>query len=169
MVAVIVVAGLGLGIGFFLAGLTAGNGGPLPASTDLQPQPARTYWSPLVSNGQPPTDVLDNLEVPVGSVSTGYLNRDAGVGQYDREAGFFVPVSPDDVLGFYGLELPSLGWRIRATARTRDGQGRQILAYRFSQDSYEWQLKVVVGPGRRGPARGCNLSLEAFQVSEDAG
>lgn len=169
MVLVIVVAGVGLGIGLFAANFTKGNGGPLPSTTDLQPEPAAPFWAPILYKGQPPSDVISNLEVPVGAVSTGYDNLDAGVGQYDRKAAFFAPVAPADVLGFYALELPALGWRIRATGTLRNSPGRQILAYRFSRDSYEWQLKVVAAPATRGPARGTAFSLEAFQVSEDAG
>jgi hypothetical protein len=165
----VIVAGIGLGVGFFAASLTGAPAVTLPTRTDLTPQPAATLWQPIVYKGQPPADVLSNLSVPAGAVSTGYDNRDAGVGQYDRLARLFIPAGRDDVLAFYALQLPGQGWKVRGAASTAGGRGRQVLAYRFSSDSFQWQVKVTVVPATRSGVAGTALSLEVWQLSEDEG
>jgi hypothetical protein len=164
---VVIVGGVGLGLGLFLANLTKGNGGPLPSTTTLMPESAAPFWKPIMESGQPPADVVGNIQVPVGAVSTGYDNLDGGITQYDRRASFFVPASTSDILGFYALQLPATGWKVRATATIRGHAGRQLLAYRFSKDSYEWQLKIAAEPATRAGTAGTSLTVEAFQVSED--
>jgi len=84
-----------------------------------------------------------------------------------------VPATPTDVEGFYGAELPAVGWRIRAVAYTADRLGRQVLAYRFSRDSYEWDAKIEIDPvsggTSAGTTAGTRLSVELYQVSDDEG
>ena len=165
----VVLAGVGLGVGFFAASITGSTPRTLPSTTDLSPRSAAPLWQPILNQGQPPSDVVANLSVPVGAVSTGYDNKDAGVSQYDRAADFFVPAGQNDVLGFYALQLPGLGWKIRAAAATSDKRGTQVLADRFSRDSFQWQVEVTVEPGVRGGVRGTRLSLEVTQLSDDEG
>lgn len=162
-------AGLGLGIGIFAAQLTRSAPVTLPDSTNLDPQPAAPLWQPIVHGGQPPADVVSNLSVPTGTVSTGYLNRDAGVSQYDRVADFFVPAPVNDVLGFYALQLPGLGWKIRAATAVSGGHGTRVLAVRFSRDSFQWQVEVTVNPTTRSGRAGSSLALEVTQLADDEG
>lgn len=164
-----VLAGVGLGVGIFAASLTSSTPRTLPSTTDLSPRPAAPLWGPIMNKGQPPSDVVSNLSVPSGAVSTGYDNKDAGLSQYDRVAELWVPAGPNDVLGFYALQLPGLGWQIRAAAATSDKRGTQVLADRFSRDSFRWQVQVTVEPGVRGGVHGTRLSLEATQLSDDEG
>lgn len=166
---VVLLAGIGLGVGFFVASLTGSSPVTLPSRTDLSPRAASPLWQPLVHKGQPPVDVLDNLSIPSGATSTGYESRDAGVSQYDRLARLFVPAGRDDVLGFYAVQLPGQGWKIRAATSTAGGRGRQVLAYRFSSDSFQWQVEVTVVPATRAGVGGTALTLEVWQLSEDEG
>jgi hypothetical protein len=168
-VLVVLLAGIGLGVGFFVASLTSSSPVTLPSRTDLSPRPVAPLWQPLLYKGQPPVDVLDNLSVPAGAVSTGYDNRDAGVSQYDRLAHLFVPAGRDDVLGFYAVQLPGQGWKIRGASSTAGGRGRQVLAYRFSSDTFQWQVEVTVTPATRAGVAGTALTLEVWQLSEDEG
>jgi hypothetical protein len=169
----VVVLGVGLGVGFFITQLRSPSAPPLPSTTDLAPVPIAAAWQPMVHVGQPPADVLGNMVVPTGATATGFHNKDQGVGQYDRSVDFFVPAGEADVEGFYGAELGAIGWKIRAVAYTNDHQGRQVLAYRFSSDSYEWdaQLTIDNGTGRTsvGTTPGTLLTVELYQVSDDEG
>lgn len=159
-------AAVGLGIGFLAATLhqTAHR---LPTTTDLSPRPAGAVWAPIEHFGQPPSDVLNNLVIPQIAVSTGYDNLDANAGQYDRSATFFVASSTSDVLGFYNVELPGLGWKLRGSGPTRDHRGTILLAYRFSQDSFTWQVQISVEPVTRAGGHGTKLTVEAYQQTED--
>ena len=167
------VGGVGLGVGFFLTQLHSPNAPPLTTRTDLAPSAIETDWHPMLHVGQPPSDVIGTMVVPLKAIVTGYHNRDQGVQQYDRSLDLFVPAPPIDVEGFYGSELPALGWRIRAVAYSGNRQGRQVLGYRFSRDSYEWDARIVVDPGTRstptGTESGTSLTVELYQVSDDEG
>jgi len=73
------------------------------------------------------------------------------------------------VLGFYAVQLPGQGWKIRASDSTSGGRGRQVLAGRFSADTFQWQVEVTVVPATRNGVSGTNLALEVWQLSEDEG
>ncbi|MHB1924506.1 MAG: hypothetical protein ACYCSJ_07440 [Acidimicrobiales bacterium] len=163
---VVVVGAVGLGIGFLLPAILNAKPQRLPATTDLSPQPGAPFWTPILNQGEPPSDVLAGLVVPQGAKVTSYDNLDGGTSQYDRKATFFVAAPSSDVLGFYNLELPSLGWKLRGAAPTRDHKGTIILAYRFSRDSYEWQLQVGSEPTVNNGKPGSKLSIEAYQTSD---
>ncbi|MHB1447018.1 MAG: hypothetical protein ACYCZV_15390 [Acidimicrobiales bacterium] len=164
---VVVVGAVGLGIGFLLPAVLNAKPQHLPATTNLSPEPGASFWTPILNQGEPPSDVLQNLVVPQGAKVTSYANLDGGAGQYDRSATFFVDAPSTDVLGFYNLELPSLGWKLKGAAPTKDHKGTIILAYRFSSDSYEWQLQVGSEPMVSNGQSGSKLTIEAYQVSDE--
>lgn len=159
---------VGLGLGFFLSDLGA-KPVHLPTTTDLAPVSAQQAWRPMDYNGYPPADVMAGIVIPSTAAVTGYDNIDRGATQYDRSVTFFVPASERDTLGFYAIELPSLGWKIRNANPTPDGRGTRLLAYRYSSDSYEWDLQVSIEPAARGGRSGSQLVIETYQVSDANG
>lgn len=160
-------AAVGLGIGFMLPAILNSSPQHLADTTSLIPEPAQPYWKPILYGGEPPSDVLGNLVVPQGVKSTGYDNLDGDVTQYDRSAIFFVAASKSDVIGFYDVELPALGWKIRGAAPTRDHKGTTVLAYRFSKDSYQWDVQVSAEPSTLHGRSGTKLTVEAYQEDDD--
>ena len=158
---------VGLGMGFLLPAILNTKPQRLPATTNLSPEPGASFWTPILNQGEPPSDVLQNLVVPQGAKVTSYDNLDGGTSQYDRRATFFVAAPSSDVLGFYNLELPSLGWKLRGAAPTKDHRGTIILAYRFSSDSYGWQLQVGSEPTLNNGKSGSKLTIEAYQTADD--
>ena len=165
---IVVVGAVGLGIGFLLPAILNAKPQHLPTTTNLSPEPGASFWTPILNQGDPPSDVLQNLVIPQGAKVTSYDNLDGGTSQYDRSATFFVAASSTDVLGFYNVELASLGWKLRGAAPTKDHKGPTILAYRFSHDSYEWQLQVGAEPTVSNGSSGSKLTIEAYQTSDDA-
>lgn len=167
LVAFLVIAGgVGLGIGFFATSLRSKEV-HLPTTTTLDPQPASAAWKPIDFEGEPPSDVMGSLVIPADAVVVGYDNIDGNVSEYDRSATFFVPAPTRDTLGFYALELPSLGWKVQNANSTPDGRGTRLLAYRSSSDTYQWDLQVSVEPTVRSGHSGTRLILEAYQVDDD--
>lgn len=164
-----VIGAVGLGIGFLLPSILNARPRPLPVTTDLSAQPAATLWTPILYKGEPPGDVLQNLVVPQGGKVVSYDNLDGGTSQYDRSVTLWVRSDPSDVLGFYHLELPALGWKLRGAAPTADHKGTTILAYRFSHDSYEWQVQASAEPQTRNGVAGTKVVVEAYQQSDDEG
>jgi hypothetical protein len=167
VVLAIVILGAALGIGFAADAVFTAKPQHLPTATNLTPKAASGYWTPILNGGEPPSDVLGGLVVPSSAMVTGYDNLDGGGGQYDRSATFFVPAGQEDVIAFYNVELPALGWKLRGAAPTRDGLGTSILAYRFSTDSFQWQVQVGVEPGNHAGRSGSKLTLEAYQLDDD--
>lgn len=166
---VVVIGAVGLGIGFLLPSILNARPRQLPATTDLSPEPASALWAPILYQGEPPSDVLANIVVPRGAEGFSYDNLDGGTSQYDRSMTLWVRSDPSDVLGFYHLELPALGWKLRGAAPTQDHKGTTILVYRFSHDSYEWQVQASAEPQTRHGTAGTKVVLEAYQQSDDEG
>ncbi|MHB8497437.1 MAG: hypothetical protein ACYDES_05460, partial [Acidimicrobiales bacterium] len=54
----------------------------------VQLTPATSALSSIVSDGQPPTDILANLAVPAGSSFVRMHNSDHGLSQFDRTVTF---------------------------------------------------------------------------------
>jgi hypothetical protein len=165
---VVIVGAVGLGIGFLLPSILHAKPRQLPTTTDLSPQPASTIWTPIVYQGEPPSDVLSNLVVPQGARVVSYDNLDGSTSQYDRSVTLWVDTDPSDVLGFYHVELPALGWKLRGAAPTADRKGTIILGYRFSKDSYQWQIHASAEPETRGGIAGSKVVVEAYQQSDEA-
>ena len=66
----------------------------------------------VVSEGQPPADILGNLAVPSGSPVVRTVNSDQGAGQFDRTVYFTSGLSSDQVVDAYLTVLPELGWKV---------------------------------------------------------
>jgi hypothetical protein len=168
---VIVVVGL---VGSALASNNSGAPTPgpahevtLPDGTSVTLTPASTALRSLVSEGQPPSDVLDHLVVPAGSRSTGTVNNSQSAGQYDETADFATSQAGDEVVDTFKAVLPKLGWQLLYTGPGLgvDRSGTEVLAKRGSSDGYEWEVGVVVSPTTA--AGTTPFSVEVFELSDD--
>ena len=149
-VAVMIVAGVGVGLtrgGGIGAGSSPPGSPPTPA---LGPRPAAPDFAPVRANGQPPSDVMDALVVPIGATPIRTTNYDQGNGPWDRGVSFTAVASSGQLLNFFRFELAANHWSTRTEATARGGPGTQILARHKSSDGYFWQVGVTV---RRAPGQ----------------
>jgi hypothetical protein len=166
----IVVVGL---VGSALTSNSSGKATPvlhevtLSDGTSMTLTPATTALRSLVSEGQPPSDIIGHLVVPAGSRPTGNVNNDQSAGQYDRTADFATSQAGDEVVDTFKAALPKLGWQViyAGPGLGTDQNGTEVLAKRGSSDGYEWEVGVVVSATT---ATGTTpFSVEVFELSDD--
>ncbi len=144
---------------------TAGPTGPVLRGTD-----SATIFKPLEHAGEPPTDILSQLPVPVAASVLGHQNHDRGNGVYDRELDLRVDASYAQVVEFYQTALVSHHWVIISQGPPRTGTGRQLLARRASSDGFYWEVAATVRPPDASPGTsttGTPLQLRLLEAEEE--
>jgi hypothetical protein len=149
IVAVVVFGGLALA-------LVGGNGAaPIPvtpgsklAGSPLAAVPAAPFLAPIVSDGEPPTAVINAVAVPSGSTKAKPPENVASDdGQFNSAVYLAVPATPADVLAFYKVELHHSGWGLEVFGESAvDGDGTELLYERAGPDGYYWEVAVIVTP-----------------------
>ncbi len=169
---VIVVVGL---VGSAIVTDTAGKASPtnvhhvtLSDGTLIALTPATTALRSMVTEGQPPWDILDNLAVPSGSRTTGTVNNAQSAGQFDETVSFATSQAGDEVIDTYKTLLPKLGWQViyDGPGLGHESSGTEVLAKRGSSDGYDWEVGVVVSPTTA--AGTTPFSVEVFELSDDS-
>jgi hypothetical protein len=124
------------------------SGVTVPGGTVVHLTPATTALHSIVSEGQPPEDILGALDVPAGSTITGTVDIDGGVGQFDHKVGFRTGLVQGQVVALYRTLLPKLGWKVTYTGSgaSTEAQDTEVLARKGSNDSFYWEVGVVVSP-----------------------
>ena len=138
--------------------------------------PARSALRPIVTAGQPPSDILDVVPLPRGAVATSGSAADNTLGLYDHSLSFTTTASEQKVITFYRAELPALKWQLESQGPPPHGApGYQILGQHPSSDGYEWEVGVTVSPttfgssatGASAPAGTTSFRVRLFAVSDD--
>lgn len=127
--------------------------------------PATTALASIVSDGQPPADIISRLVVPANSTIVRTINSDEGVSQFDRTVSFTTHLSQAQVVATYRAVLPRLGWSITYHGPQTGGSGTEVLAKRGSSDGFYWETGVVVSPTTA--AGTTPYSVEVFELSDD--
>lgn len=178
---VVGIATLVLLIGIIGAALTSSGSAQAPATHTLRTAagagitavPGRGVLAAITADGQPPSDILNVVPVPQGTVVTAGSATDNGIGLFDHTLSFTVPVSDQKVITFYGAELKSLKWQIVSQGPAPKGTpGYRIVAQHPSEDGYEWEIGVTVAPTTfasttAAPADTTSYSLRLFAVTDD--
>jgi hypothetical protein len=130
--------------------LTTASGAPLHAV------PAGPLLDAIVSQGQPPTDIVHAVAAPAGATAVPDSSTNRGVELYDRSVRIQVAASQQDVIGFFRAQLPFMHWtRLSEGPKNSD---YQLLFQHPGSDGHEWEVGVTVSPTQfpvtGGTARG---------------
>jgi hypothetical protein len=142
------------------------TGSPLPAV------PARTVLAPIVSDGQPPDDILNSVVLPEKAIAGATTNNTDNLIGYDRSMSFTLAANDTNLIAFYKAELPAEGWKITSTGAPHGESGYEILAEQAGNDGNEWDLGVIIAPttfSAGGPASGTSKFTLTFEVASDDG
>jgi len=154
----LVVLGLALflfGLAFVLELASGSQSRPAPSPSSVatasgagtQAVPARPLLSQIVSDGQPPDDLLDALALPKGAADVPGSAVDQGIESYDESIDFEVPASQQVVITFFRAQLPFEHWKLLSQGSAPKVAGAyQILAQHPASDGLEWELGVTVDP-----------------------
>jgi hypothetical protein len=126
--------------------------------SSLKAAPAAVALAPIISLGQPPNNVVNAVDIPVGAVRTSSLNNAGQSGQYDSQITLRSDASQGALLAFYASDMKSQGWQIfdRGPA-SNDPNALEVLGKLAGTDGYYWEMGVTVQAtsfGKGAPAAG---------------
>ncbi len=130
--------------------------------SSLKATPAATALAPIVSQGQPPANIVNAVDIPVGAVRTSHLNNAGQSGQYDSQVSLRSDASQGALLAFYASDMKSQGWQVfdRGPA-ANDPHALEVLGKLAGTDGYYWEMGVTVAGDvvRQGCAGGGRHAL----------
>jgi hypothetical protein len=140
--------------------------------TPLHATVAAGLLSPIIISGEPPTNILNAVSVPVGSVRLAHQNNAAGSGQYDAQVSFRSADSQAALLTFFAADMREQGWQIfDKGAAANDPGALEVLGKLAGTDGYYWQMGAIISPttfGKGAPPTGwTNFTIRLFQQSDD--
>jgi hypothetical protein len=137
----------------------------------LRAVPAAGLLAPIVTDGEPPNNILNAVSVPVGSVRISHENNTAGAGQYDEQVTFRSDDSQAALLAFFAADMKLQGWQVSDQGTARNDPGAlEVLGKLAGTDGYYWDMGATINattftPG--GPARGVtHFTVRLFQESD---
>jgi hypothetical protein len=142
----------------------------VPGAT-LRAVPAARLLSPIVTDGDPPNNVLNAVSVPVGSVRVSHENNTAGAGQYDQQVTFRSGNSQAALLAFFAADMKLQGWQISDQGPAKnDPHALEVLGKLAGSDGYYWDMGATVSAttfSAGGPARGTtDFTVRLFQEQD---
>jgi hypothetical protein len=170
---VIVVAGL------IIEGFAGPSSTPAPSSvatakgSPLRAIPGRPDLGPLISEGEPPDDIVNAVVLPYGSAPGTVSDNTESAESYDEQRLFTLGAAQQKIITFFQIELKAQGWQVQSTGPARNEPGWiEVLAQRAGSDGYYWQIGAVVAPTTfpsSGPGAKTGLTefeVRLFQVSD---
>jgi hypothetical protein len=149
------------------------NGGAssaVPGST-LRAVPAGPDLAVIVAAGEPPTNILNAVYVPVGSVRLSHQNNSGSAGQFDSQVRLRADASQGALEAFFADEMKGQGWQVfdRGPAANNPG-ATEVLGKLAGSDGYYWEMGAVVSPTTFGPgapaAGDTQFTIRLFQVPD---
>jgi hypothetical protein len=122
------------------------GGAPLDVTgSSLKATPAASALAPIISSGQPPANIVNAVDIPVGAVRLSHQNNAAESGQYDSQVSLRSDASQGSLLAFYASDMKSQGWQIfdRGPA-SNDANALEVLGKLAGTDGYYWEMGVTV-------------------------
>jgi hypothetical protein len=135
------------------------GGSPLSVSgSSLKAAPAAKALAPIIRLGQPPDNIVNAVDIPVGAVRISKQNNAGESGQYDSQISLRSNASQGSLLAFYASDMKSQGWQIfdRGSA-SNDANAIEVLGKLAGTDGYYWEMGVTVQAtsfGNGAPAAG---------------
>ena len=138
----------------------------LSDGTNVALVPATSALHRIVSNEEPPSDIIGNLGVLRQSTVTGIVDSDQNTAQFDRTAALTSQLAQPQVAEAYRLMLTGSGWKASYQGSAPQGTpgATEVLATHGSSDGFYWEVGVVVSPTT---ATGFTpYSIEVFQTPD---
>ena len=149
---------------------TAAKPSAVPGSS-LRAVPAVGALTPIVSDGQPPSDVVNAVFIPNGSVRISSANDTSSAGQYDKEVTLRSSASQGALIGFFAADMRLEGWQVfdRGPALHHPG-ALEVLGKIAGSDGYFWEMGATVSSTTFGsgapPAGWTDFSITIFQIQD---
>jgi hypothetical protein len=150
---------------------TAGTPNAVPGST-LRAQPAANALRPIVDSGEPPSNIINAVTVPVGSVRISHQNNAAGAGQFDAQVTLRSADSQGALLAFFASAMHQQGWQVFDKGAAANNPGAvEVLGKLAGTDGYFWEMGATIPPttfGHGAPPSGeTNFTIRLLQQNDD--
>jgi hypothetical protein len=150
---------------------------PAPVKTAGTPstfraEPAAVALRPIVSSGEPPSNIINAVTVPVGSVRISHQNNAAGAGQFDAEVTLRSTASQGALLAFFAAAMHQQGWQVFDKGAAANNPGAlEVLGKLAGTDGYYWEMGVTIPPttfGHGASATGeTDFTVRLLQQNDD--
>jgi hypothetical protein len=131
------------------------TGSSAVAGSPLRAVPAARVLAPIVkaSAGEPPSNIVNAVSVPVGTVRITHKDNGGGAGQFDAQVTLRSDSSQGALLTFYVAAMRQQGWQVfdRGPA-ANDPTATEVLGKLAGTDGYYWEMGVVIPPTTFGPS-----------------
>jgi hypothetical protein len=150
---------------------TSGAPSAVPGSP-LRAEPAGHALAPIITSGEPPSNIVNAVLVPSGSVPISHQNNAAGAGQFDSQVVLRSTDSQGALLNFFASEMHQQGWQVfdRGPAANNPG-ALEVLGKLAGTDGYFWEMGVTISPTTFGPGTPANgathFTVRLLQQSDD--
>jgi hypothetical protein len=141
--------------------------------TPLRAVAAAAALAPIIADGQPPTDVLNAVFLPVGSIRLSSADDTASAGQYDKEVTLRSSASQGLLLGFFAADMRLQGWQVfdRGPA-SHDPGALEVLGKIAGSDGYYWEMGATVSATTFGagapPGGWTDFTVRLFQIDDQS-
>ena len=151
---------------------TSGAPSAVPGSP-LKAEPAAEALRPIVGSGEPPTNIINAVTVPVGSVRISHQNNAEGAGQYDAQVTMRSSDSQGSLLTFFAAAMHEQGWQVFDKGAAANNPGAlEVLGKLAGTDGYYWEMGATIEPttfGHGAPPSGeTSFTVRLLQQSDDS-
>ena len=140
--------------------------------TSLRAEPASHALAPIIALGEPPSNIINAVAVPTGSIRISHENTAAGSGQLDAQVVLRSTDSQGALLTFFAAEMRQQGWQVfdRGPA-ANDPRSLEVLGKLAGTDGYFWEMGATISPtsfGHGAPAAGeTDFTIRLLQQNDD--
>jgi hypothetical protein len=150
---------------------TSGTPSAVPGST-LRAEPAADALQPIVGSGEPPSNIVNAVSVPVGSVRISHQNNAAGAGQFDAQVTLRSTDSQGALLAFFAATMHRDGWQVFDKGAAANNPGAlEVLGKLAGTDGYYWEMGATIPRttfGHGAPPSGeTDFTVRLLQQNDD--
>ena len=141
------------------------------AGTPLRAIPADGVLSAIVAAGEPPTNIINSVSIPTGTVLVSHQSNGAEANQYDSQIGLRSDDSQGALQTFFKKDMARQGWQIFDVGAADHNPGAtEVLGKKAGDDGFYWEMGAVVSAttfGAGAPPTGeTSFIIRLFQVPD---
>jgi hypothetical protein len=143
------------------------------SGSSLKAESAAGLLGPIVTGGEPPTNILNAVFVPAGSVRESHQNTSAGSGQFDAQVSFRADATQAEVLSFFAAVMKQQGWQVFDQGPAANATNTlEVLGKLAGSDGYYWEMGATIPPttfGKGAPPTGATpFTVRLFQEDDES-
>jgi hypothetical protein len=148
-----------------------GHASSVVPGTALRAIPAAPTLAVITTSGEPPSNILNAVAIPVGAVRVSHQNNSAAADQYDAQIGLRSDASQGALQTFYAKDMKKQGWQIFDQGPADHDPGAlEVLGKLAGSDGFYWEMGAVISRTTFGadapPAGSTDFTLRLFQVPD---